>query len=69
MTQMNLPWNRLKRMNVWLTGTGGRGVEGCGGGIDWELGVDMYPLLYLKEITNKDLLYSRGNSVQYSVVT
>ena len=42
---------------------------GQGGGIDWEFGIDMYTLLYLKQITNKDLLYSTGNSAQYSVVT
>ena len=42
---------------------GGRG----GGGIDWEVGIDMYTLLYLKQITNKDLL--SGNSAQYSVIT
>ena len=29
-----------------------------------KFGVDMYTLLYLKWITNKDLLYSTGNSVQ-----
>ena len=39
-----------------------------GGGIDWEFGIDMYTLLYLKYITNKDLLYSTGNSAQYSVI-
>ena len=33
-------------------------------GIFRELGMDMYTLLYLKWITNKDLLYSTGNSVQ-----
>ena len=27
-----------------------------------------YTLLYIKYITNKDLLYSTGNSTQYSVV-
>ena len=26
--------------------------------------MDIYTLLYLKQITNKDLLYSTGNSVQ-----
>ena len=36
--------------------------EGGGGGIDWEFGIDMYILLYLKQITNKDLLCSTGNS-------
>ena len=29
-----------------------------------EFGMDMYTLLYLKCITNKDLLYSTGNSAQ-----
>ena len=34
-----------------------------------DLGTDMYTLLYLKQITNKDLLYRTRNSVQYSVIT
>ena len=38
------------------------------GGINWEIGIDIYTLLYIKEITNKDLLYSTGNSTQYSVM-
>ena len=25
------------------------------GGINWEIGIDIYTLLYIKEITNKDL--------------
>ena len=29
-----------------------------------EIGMDMFTLLYLKLITNKDLLYSTRNSVQ-----
>ena len=29
--------------------------------------MDMYTLLYLKQVTNKDLLYSTGNSAQYYV--
>jgi len=29
-----------------------------------EFGMDMYTLLYLKSITNKNLLYSTGNFVQ-----
>ena len=40
-----------------------------GGGIVREFGIDMYTLLYLKWITNKDLLYSTGNSAQYYVTT
>ena len=34
------------------------------GGRDGKFGMDMYTLLYLKWITNKDLLYSTGNSAQ-----
>ena len=33
----------------------------------WE--IEIYTLLYIKQITNKDLLYSTGNSTQYSVMT
>ena len=29
-----------------------------------DCGMDMYTLLYLKWITNKDLMYSTGNSAQ-----
>ena len=39
-----------------------------GEGINWEIGIDIYTLLYIKQITNKDLLYSTGNSTQYSVM-
>ena len=38
------------------------------GGINWEIGIDIYTLLYIKQITNKDLLYSTGKSTQYSVM-
>ena len=36
-----------------------------GEGIFKEFGVDMYPLLYLKWITNKVLLYSTENSAPH----
>ena len=35
--------------------------KGWGKGIDWEFGIDMYTLLYLTWITNKDLLDSTRN--------
>ena len=38
--------------------------EGCGEGIARKFGMDRYTLLYLKWITNKDLLYSTKNSAQ-----
>ena len=44
-------------------------TEGTGvGGVVWEVGIDIYKLLYLKQISNNDLLYRR-NSVLYSVIT
>ena len=43
----------------------GEGEEG----IVRDSGTDMYTLLYLKWITIKDLLYSTGNSAQYSITT
>ena len=38
-----------------------------GEGIARECGMDGYTQLYVKWITNKDLLYSTGNSSQYYV--
>ena len=29
----------------------------------------MYTLLFIKQITNKDLLYNTGNPTQYSVIS
>ena len=49
-------------MNLWLLG-GREWREG----IVREFGMDMYTLLYLKWIANKDLLYSTGNSAQCHV--
>ena len=39
------------------------------GGMNWEFGPDIYTLLYIKQRTDKDLLYGTGNSTQDSVVT
>ena len=44
-------------LNLWLP-------AGKGEGIVREFGMIMHTLLYLKWITNKDLLYSTGNSAQ-----
>ena len=38
------------------------------GRINWEIGIDTYTLLYIKQIANTDLLYSTGDSSQYSVM-
>ena len=34
-------------------------------GINWKTGIEIYTLPYIKEITSKNLLYSKGNSIQY----
>ena len=43
--------------------------QGKGGERNSQSGIDMYMLLYLKWINNKDLLYNTGNSAQYFVIT
>ena len=43
--------------------------RGKGGGINWEFGINRCTLLYIKQINNKDLLYSTGNYIQYLVIT
>ena len=37
--------------------------------MNWEIGIDKYTLIYVKLITNKDLMYSTWNPTQYSVMT
>ena len=39
-----------------------------GGGINQEVEINIYTLLYVKQIINKDLRYSTRNSTQYSVM-
>ena len=41
----------------------------AGGEINQEFATKIYTLLYIKQITNKDLLYSTGNYTQYLVIT
>ena len=43
--------------------------EEMGKGVNWDIGTDIYTLPYIKQITNKDLLYNIGNYSQYSVMT
>ena len=40
-----------------------------GEGINQEVGINRYTLLYIKQITNKDLLYRSGNYPQYFIIT
>ena len=40
---------------------GGKWQGGGGGGMNWEIGIDIYSLLFIKWITNKNLLYKKIN--------
>ena len=40
---------------------GGKAGDGGGaGGMNWEIGIDMYTLICIKQITNKNLLYKKN---------
>ena len=41
---------------------------GLGEEMDWEFGVSRCKLLYIEWISNKVLLYSTGNYIQYCVI-
>ena len=43
--------------------------EGVGAVLNQEVGINIYIILYIKQITNKDLPYSTGNYTQYFVIT
>ena len=38
---------------------------GCGGVMNWEIGIDMYTLMCIKLMTNKNLLYKKINKIKY----
>ena len=40
-----------------------------GEGDKLEVWINIYTLLYIKQVNNKDLLYSTGNYIQYLVIT
>ena len=37
--------------------------------MNWEIGTDIYTIVYIKQITNKNLLYTTGNSTQYPAMS
>ena len=37
---------------------------GGGGGMNWEIGIDVYTLICIKQITNKNLLYKKINKIK-----
>ena len=41
-------------------------MAGAGGGVmNWEIGIDIYTLICIKWITNKNLLYKKINKIQF----
>ena len=46
-----------KRMDT--KGGGKVAVGGGGGGMNWEIGIDIATLIYIKYIANKNLLYKK----------
>ena len=47
---------QMQRTNIW-TPSGENGVGGGGGGMNWDIGIDIYTLIYIKQIASKNLLY------------
>ena len=44
---------------------GKRQWVGGGGVLNWKIGIDMYTLMCIQLMTNKDLLYKKINKVKY----
>ena len=44
---------------------GGKVVAGGGGGMNWEIMVDIYTVIRIKWITNKKLLYKKINEIKF----
>ena len=45
---------------------GGKQRGGRGGGVmNWAIGIDMYTLMCIKWMTNKDLLYKKINKIKF----
>ena len=65
---MNLS-TKQKESYSWRKQTHGHQGVKKGGGIILEIGTDKYTRLHIKQKSNKDLLYSAGNSTQYCVMT
>ena len=42
-------------------------VGGGGGVMNWEIGIDIYTLISIKLITNKNLLYKKTNKIKSRV--
>ena len=52
---------QMQRTNIWTT----RGESGGGGVMNWENGIDIYTLICIKQITNKNLPYKKINKIKF----
>ena len=55
---------QMQRTNVW-TPRGESGGGDGGGGMNWEIGIDIYTLICIKQITIKNLLYKKINKIKF----
>ena len=47
---------------------GGKVAEGGGGGgMNWEIGIDKYTLICIKQIINKNLLFKKNNKIRKKI--
>ena len=59
---------QMQRTNIWTPrGESGVGWGDAGGGMNWEIGIDIYTLICIKYITNKKLLYKKNKIQQKRV--
>ena len=49
---------QMQRTNIW-TRRGESSGGGGGSGMNWEIGIDIYTLICIKQVTNKNLLYKK----------
>ena len=68
MIEMNLFTKQKQTHSLWQQ-TYGYQRGKVGGEINQELGISLHTLLFIRQVTNKDLKYSTGNSTQYSLLT
>ena len=55
--------HRSREKNVWTPRGESGGVGWRGGVMNWEIGIDMYTLMCIKWMTNKNLLYKKINKI------
>ena len=51
---------QMQKTNVWTPRE--ESGHGGGGGMNWEIGIDMYTLMCIKLMTNKNLQYKKTNN-------